>query len=190
MRFLIATGEAIDLGPEVVISAEAYTHAVAVVRSLIGTKGPATVTRYHRSPAMREFARRLVKGFGMSGLLGLECVLANGSGEPYLIEINRRIVPGTHRGRELGVDQCAALHAALDGLPNPTRTDLEAGEEIVRVSFPQEWLRDPQSRWLRDHPVDVPWAELGLLRAMLARRRAELDEAGRTSREQIDAGRV
>jgi hypothetical protein len=139
---------------------------------------------------MREFARRLVEGFGMSGLLGLECVLADGSGEAYLIEINRRIVPGTHRGRELGVDQCAALHAALDGLPSPTRTDLEAGEEVVRVSFPQEWLRDPQSRWLREYPVDVPWDEVELLAAMVARRRAELDEAGRASREQIDAGRV
>lgn len=152
-------------------------------------KGPATVTRYHRSPAMREFAQRLVEGFGMSGLLGLECVIAAG-GEPYLIEINRRIVPGTHRGRELGCDQCAALHAALDGLPTPTRSDLEAGEEFVRVSFPQEWLRDPQSRWLREYPVDVPWDELQLLAAMLVRRRAELDSASATSREQIEAPRV
>ena len=153
-------------------------------------KGPATVTRYHRSPAMREFARRLVDGFGMSGLLGLECVLADGSGEPYLIEINRRIVPGTHRGRELGADQCAALHAALDGLPNPTRTDLEAGEEVVRVSFPQEWLRDPQSRWLRAYPVDVPWDELELLAAMVARRRAALGGLDWASTERIPAGRV
>ncbi|HEV7412524.1 MAG TPA: ATP-grasp domain-containing protein [Casimicrobiaceae bacterium] len=208
---LIAADQADDLGNEVrghllvqeFIAGSIEYYAIAAWRGtlLVGyaasrvvgnpePKGPATVTRYHRSPAMREFARRLVEGFGMSGLLGLECVLANGSGELYLIEINRRIVPGTHRGRELGVDQCAALHAALDGLPNPTRTDLEAGEEVVRVSFPQEWLRDPQSRWLREYPVDVPWGELELLTAMLARRRAELDEAGRTSREQIDAGRV
>ncbi len=153
-------------------------------------KGPATVTRYHRAPAMREFARRLVEGFGMSGLLGLECVLADGSGEPYLIEINRRIVPGTHRGRELGADQCAALHAALGGLPNPTRTDLGPGEEVVRVSFPQEWLRDPQSRWLREYPVDVPWDEWQLLAAMVARRRAELGGAGKASLEQTGASHV
>jgi hypothetical protein len=152
-------------------------------------KGPATVTRYHRAPAMREFAQRLVEGFGMSGLLGLECVIA-AAGEPYLIEVNRRIVPGTHRGRELGADQCAALHAALTGVATPTRTDFEAGEEVVRVSFPQEWLRDPQSRWLREYPVDVPWDELELLAAMVARRRTELDGTGSTSKEQIDAGRV
>lgn len=153
-------------------------------------KGPATVTRYHRAPAMREFARRLVEGFGMSGLLGLECVVADGSGEPYLIEINRRVVPGTHRGRELGTDQCAALHAALEGRKSSTRTDLEPGEEIVRVSFPQEWLRDPQSHWLRDYPVDVPWDESQLLAAMLARRRAEVGGAGLVATERIPVSRV
>jgi hypothetical protein len=82
------------------------------------------------------------------------------------------------------------LHAALDGLPTPTRSDLGAGEEIVRVSFPQEGLRDPQSRWLREFPVDVPWDELGLLAAMVARRRSELDATSRTPREQIGAPRV
>lgn len=153
-------------------------------------KGPATVTRYHRSPEMREFARRLVGGFGMSGLLGLECILADGSDEPYLIEINRRIVPGTHRGRELGADQCAALHAALDGLASQTRTDLDAEDEIVRVSFPQEWLRDPRSRWLRDYPVDVPWGEPELLAAMVARRRAEVSGMPEPSGEQTGAGHV
>jgi hypothetical protein len=153
-------------------------------------KGPATVTRYHRAPAMREFAQRLVEGFGMSGLLGLECVVADGSGEPYLIEINRRVVPGTHRGRELGADQCAALLAALDGRRSSTRTDLEPGEEVVRVSFPQEWLRDPRSRWLRDYPVDVPWDERTLLAAMLARRRAELGGSANAAREQAGSGHV
>ena len=60
----------------------------------------------------------------------------------------------------------------------------------MRVSFPQEWLRDPQSRWLREFPVDVPWGEPELLAAMLARRRTELDAVPATAREQIDAGRV
>jgi len=58
------------------------------------------------------------------------------------------------------------------------------------VSFPQEWLRDPQSRWLRDYPVDVPWDESQLLAAMLARRRAELSGAGRASTERIAPARV
>ncbi len=131
-------------------------------------KGPATVIRYHHNRELRDFAEKLVRAFSMSGLLGIECVVHEQTGEAYLIEINRRVTPGHHRGAQFGVDLCAALHAALNGLPSPSRTDLDAAEEGIRCSFPQEWLRDPTSRWLREYPVDVPWDEPEMLAAMLA----------------------
>jgi len=68
------------------------------------------------------------------------------------------------------VDHCVALHAALTDAPMSTRADLDEGEERVTVHFPQEWLRDPASPWLRDHPVDVPWDDPSLIEAMLAMR--------------------
>jgi hypothetical protein len=40
----------------------------------------------------------------------------------------------------------------------------------LSVHFPQEWLRDPESEWILDHPVDVPWDEPELIEAMLALR--------------------
>jgi len=104
----------------------------------------------------------------MSGLIGIECIVHARSGEAYLIEINRRVTPGHHRGAQFKVDLCAALHAALNDLPSPSRTDLDEGEQGIRCSFPQEWLRDPNSHWLREYPVDVPWDEPELLDAMLA----------------------
>ena len=133
-------------------------------------KGPATVIRYHRAPEIRGFAEKLVRGFGMSGLFSLECVVQERTGEPYLLEINRRVSPGTFRGGLVNVDMCAALHAALNGLPSPSRSDLDEGESGVRPNFPQEWLRDPNSRYLRDYPVDVPWEDPELIEAMLALR--------------------
>jgi hypothetical protein len=54
-----------------------------------------------------------------------------------------------------------------------TRTDLDAGEEHLTVHFPQEWLRDPQSHWLRENPVDVPWDDPELIEAMLEPLRGE-----------------
>ena len=33
--------------------------------------------------------------------------------------------------------------------------------------FPGEWLRDPQSHWLRHYSVDVPWDEPDLVNAMM-----------------------
>jgi hypothetical protein len=107
----------------------------------------------------------------MSGLAGLECLVDERTGQAYLLEINRRVAPGMDRGRLLGVDMCAALHAAVNDLPSPTRADLDEGETGIRCSFPQEWLRDPKSEWLRKYPTDVPWDEPELIVAMLALRK-------------------
>lgn len=133
-------------------------------------KGPATVNRYHRSPMLRELAVRLARGFGISGFFSLECIVSDRDGLPYLLEINRRIVPSNHRGSAFDVDHCVALHAALVGVASTTRADFAEGEEHIGVHFPQEWLRDPASPWLRRHPVDVPWDEPELIAAMLALR--------------------
>ena len=39
------------------------------------------------------------------------------------------------------------------------------------VVFPREWLRDPQSRYLSEFPVDIPWDDPELMDAMLAMRK-------------------
>ena len=47
---------------------------------------------------------------------------------------------------------------------------MRPGDQWVNVHFPQEWLRDPASPYLRDYPADVPWDEPRLVEAMLAMR--------------------
>lgn len=132
--------------------------------------GPATVVRLHPSPDVRRIAERLVDAFGMSGMLSVECKIHERTHEPYLLEINRRFGPSTFRGGMVGVDLCAALYAALHGLPSESGSDLRDGDEYIRVNFPQEWLRDPDSAWLRDYPADVPWDEPELIEALVAMR--------------------
>ena len=68
------------------------------------------------------------------------------------------------------VDHWAALRAALLGARSPTRSDFDDGEESLVVWFPEEWLRDPASRYLREQVVDVPWDEPELLDAFTAMR--------------------
>jgi len=135
-----------------------------------GPMTPGTVVRYHDSPPLREFSIQLVEAFGMTGLFTSEYIIEKETGLPYLIEINRRISPGTHFGAVMNVDLCAALHAAMHDGVSPSRTRLDEGEERIFVQFPAEWLRNPQSPWLRRHPVDVPWDDPELLDAMLALR--------------------
>ena len=132
--------------------------------------GPPTVTRYFRSPLLRAMTEQLVAGFGMTGHFVAEFRTDERTQEIHLIEINRRISPATHLGAARNVDFCAALHAAITGTPSTSRADLDEGEQGITVYFPGEWLRDPQSRYLREYPVDVPWDEPDLIEAMLALR--------------------
>jgi len=133
-------------------------------------KGPATVIRCYHSVEIRDFSSRLVQGFGMTGLFATEYLVHQDTGEAYLLEINRRLTPGMHVGSRMNVDLCALLYSEMHGTPLTTRRDPDAGDQWVNVHFPQEWLRDPASPYLRDHPVDVPWEEPGLIEAMLAMR--------------------
>jgi hypothetical protein len=109
------------------------------------------------------------------------------------VEINRRVTPALHKGAAFGVDLAAALHAALDGQPaTAARTDLDEGEEYVTVNFPQEWLRDPKSDWMRNYPVDAPWDDPDLFLAMLALRHGDTPvqgASGATSVGRVPPGR-
>ena len=136
-------------------------------------KGAASVVRYFHSPELTESAARLAAAFGASGIFAPEYIIDERSHEPYLLEVNRRVTPGTHRGEFFAMSSGAALLAAVEGKPPGTRARLDDGEERNFVSFPHEWLRDPGSAYLREYPVDAPWDELELFEAMLAMRHAK-----------------
>jgi hypothetical protein len=129
--------------------------------------GVPTVNRYYRDDKLRAAAARMIAGFGISGFLAAEFIVDRDTDDAWAIEINRRLVGGSHRGGPMRVDHWTALRAVMTNGSMSTRTDLEPGEEHICVNFPQEWLRDPASHWLREHPVDVPWDEPKLIEAML-----------------------
>jgi predicted ATP-grasp superfamily ATP-dependent carboligase len=135
-------------------------------------KGPSTVSRTFHCPEARAFAERLAREFGMNLFFGVEFIADRRNGELYLLEINRRITPGTPVGSLVDVDLCVALHDAMHDRPSRVRGDVDAGEEYVIAHFPQEWLRDPESRWLREHRSDCPWDDPPLFDAMVALRHA------------------
>jgi len=135
-------------------------------------KGPSTLTRTFHSPEVRAFAELLAAKFGMNAFFGVEFIWDRRTGQAYLLEINRRITPGTYLGSLFDVDLCAALYNAMHDGPPPARKALHEGEEHFIAHFPQEWLCDPASRQLREWRVDAPWDDPELFLAMLALRRA------------------
>jgi hypothetical protein len=134
-------------------------------------KGQTTVLRFVRSPETLEFSGKLCREFGISGFFQVQFIIDERSGEAHLLEINRRVVTHTHLGERVGKDLGRALIAALEDQPVAAGStqDEDLGEGKV-VVFPREWLRDPQSRYLSELPVDVPWDDPELIDAMLAMR--------------------
>jgi predicted ATP-grasp superfamily ATP-dependent carboligase len=145
----------------------ALVSGVAVEKIAGELKGPTSAVRYFASPQMHAATARLTAGFGITGIFSPEFIVDPAGGEPYLLEINRRISHGTHRGARMNVDAGAALYAAMHGTAAP-RDQLADGEEHFCAHFPHEWIRDPHSPLLRRLPVDVPWDEPELARALAA----------------------
>lgn len=132
--------------------------------------GASAVVRVRKIPAIRDYTERLCRAFGMSGFFSVQFIEPMGGEAPVLLEINRRIVTFMHTDEYGGVDLCGALFRRLAGLPQTLPIDMPDDADQVIVSFPREWLRDPESAWLRSHPSDIPWDDPGVFEAMVALR--------------------
>ncbi len=122
---------------------------------------PATVVRVIEDAQMAASAAAMTEALGLSGFLGFDFVVEQGTGRKLLIEMNPRATPICHLGGGLAAAYAAHLRGADPAaapLPSP-------GTEIAL--FPGEWLRDPQSPYLHGAWHDVPWEDAGLLRAYL-----------------------
>jgi hypothetical protein len=126
-----------------------------------------TVSRYVALPDVAALNRRLLAGLGASGFVATEFRLDADTATPYLIEINRRMVPATYTGALVGVDLAAALAAVLAEGEWTGPVDLPSGKERELALFPQEWLRDRSSPDLVALPTDAPWDDPALFQAML-----------------------
>jgi ATP-grasp domain len=128
---------------------------------VIGPREPTSVTRLCRNDEMAAAARAVVARLGFTGFGGLDFILEEKTGEPFLLEFNPRPTPVCHLGGEVGADLCAALRAALEGRACAAAS--EARGEARIALFPQEWRRDRRSAWLRAVHHDVPWDDPALV---------------------------
>ena len=133
-------------------------------------KGQTALLRFVDSPSTRATAEQLCRVFGMSGFFNVQFVVDERTGDAHLLEINRRIVTHMHVGERVGIDLARALHRALEGDSGEPSAPRPGTAGKTLVVFPREWVRDPRSRLLVEHPVDVPWDDRALIRAMLAMR--------------------
>jgi hypothetical protein len=146
--------------------------------------GPATVVQIIDNPEIANAAAAIVQQLKLTGLFGFDFILQRETGEPYLIEMNPRATQIGHLSLGVDRDLPAAIRAALTGervSARPRQTD----QEVIAL-FPQEWLRNPASPFLRTAYHDVPWDEPDLIRSCIA----ELPRRVRRSTAPIGAARA
>jgi biotin carboxylase len=131
--------------------------------------GPATVMRLVENQEMAAAAEKMVRRLNLSGLHGFDFMLEKETGNAYLIEINARATQVGHLTLGPGRDLPAALYAAVTG--NAVQPAQRLTEKDTIALFPQEWLRNPKSPFLRSGYHDVPWEEPDLVRSCIRKSR-------------------
>jgi predicted ATP-grasp superfamily ATP-dependent carboligase len=141
--------------------------------------GPSSVLRLIENPEMSAATEKMVRRLNLSGLHGFDFMLEAETGNAYLIEINPRATQVGHLALGPGRDLAAALRAAASG--QTCHTSPKVTEKEVIALFPQEWMRDAESPFLRSAYHDVPWEERELLLACV--RLSQKKSAGRSEQE-------
>jgi hypothetical protein len=124
--------------------------------------GLATVVRRIDGIAMVAAARAIVKELQLSGFHGFDFVIEKATGRAYLIEINPRATQINHFPGWKYLDLIQTLFNVTSGRVGATAEKRWPVDEVAL--FPQEWQRDPNSKWLSAAFHDVPHEEPELLR--------------------------
>ena len=135
------------------------------------TSGPSTALRLIENQEMSATAEKLARRLNLSGLHGFDFILENGTDRAHLIEMNPRATQVGHLAFGQDHDLPAALFAVVTG--KPTRPSPRVTAKDTIALFPQEWLKNPASRYLREAYHDVPWEEPEFVLACLERRRKQ-----------------
>jgi hypothetical protein len=137
-----------------------------------GATGAATVVRLVRNEEIELAAHLLARKFDLNGFHGLDFILEKGTNAPYLIELNPRCTQLGHLRLASQGDLAGMIAARLRNEPAPIDApgDLDDYVQGTTVAFfPQTFIWNPKSSFLRSGYHDVPWGEPALVRELLRR---------------------
>jgi hypothetical protein len=149
--------------------------------------GHATVVRLIENVEMSTAVDGMVRRLNLSGFYGFDFMLEAETGNAYLIEVNPRSTQVGHLSLGAGQDLPAALYAALSG--KAAQPSAKVTEKDTVALFPQEWIRDSESSFLRSAYHDVPWEEPGLIQDCVSNRRKQSAWYSRPGRKPVSAVR-
>jgi hypothetical protein len=130
--------------------------------------GSATVIQTLPDADLASATTRLVRRLGLSGFCGLDFIIEDGTGTPYLIELNPRATQLGHLTLTTGGTLATALLGQLRGeLPPRVKFPQIAHETLA--FFPQAWLGRSAASLLPSAYCDVPWEDPALVAELLRR---------------------
>jgi glutathione synthase/RimK-type ligase-like ATP-grasp enzyme len=132
----------------------------------VSSFGHATVLRTIEHPEMYAAVEKVAGRLNLSGLYGLDFMLSE-NGDAHLVEVNPRTTQVGHLSMGEGRNLPVALFMALTGKQPLTRAGVI--ENTTIALFPQEWVRDAASPYLRSAYHDVPVEEPKLIEECLRR---------------------
>ena len=145
-----------------------------VVVAADGPTGAATVVRVINDERMRDAAQQITTRLRMSGFFGLDFVVSNATGIPYLIEINPRCTQLGHIELAGGRSLAARFAGALRGEAAPEALEAVSSQRIA--FFPQALAGGPQCKpyveaSYHDTPIGQPRLFAELMRSPWPQRR-------------------
>jgi hypothetical protein len=133
------------------------------VLSAKGQTGPASVVRVIDNTEMMLAAERIARRLGIAGFFGLDFMIEESSGTPYLIEMNPRCTPLCHLRLGKGRDMIGPLWAQISG--QPVRETSPVSSNDVIVYFPQALQNE--TPFLKSGFHDIPQGEPDLIQELL-----------------------
>jgi hypothetical protein len=128
-----------------------------------GSKGPAIVVRVVNNHEMTMAAEKIARHLKLSGFFGLDFMIEEESGLPYLIEMNPRCTPLSHLQLGHGRDLMAAFRAQLTGHSSFAETAITSKDMIAY--FPQ--ALNCNHEFLDLSYMDVPDSDPDLVEGLL-----------------------
>jgi predicted ATP-grasp superfamily ATP-dependent carboligase len=114
--------------------------------------GPSRSIHLQHHQQMAAIAESMIEAMGFTGFFSLDFILPVGDEGPVLIECNPRVVPISHLGRQIGVDQAGLLVARMRG-GQPSRFPLITDKTLDILLFPHSMsARSDERSLLRDIP--------------------------------------
>ena len=130
-----------------------------------GETGASTIIRFIASREIAEASKRVAAELSLSGFHGLDFVIEEATGTPYLIELNPRCTQLGHLNLPGQGDLVGVLCRHL-GMPVTTRAETPISEPVVAF-FPQAKAWTPDNPFYAQCRQDIPWQEPALVRELL-----------------------